>query len=197
MIKAIAFDYGGVIEIKERNSFQEIASYLQVSLEDWERVYFSLNHMFNVGGKSWDEVIALVAKEFNASDEQISHIKNLVSEIKKTKKINSELLEIIKKLKKNYKIGLLSNNSVNLNQRIRDNNIAEIFDAVVISGEVGFQKPQPEIFKILSEKLGVELNELIFVDDTKRSLEGAEKIGYFPILFTNNQKLEEELASLL
>ena len=197
MIKAIAFDYGGVIEIKERNSFQEIASYLQVSLEDWERVYFSLNHMFNVGGKSWDEVIALVAKEFNASDEQISHIKNLVSEIRKTKRINYELLEIIKKLKKNYKIGLLSNNSVNLNQRIKDNNIAEIFDAVVISGEVGFQKPQPEIFEILSNKLGVELNELIFVDDTKRSLEGAEMIGYFPILFTNNQKLKEELAGIL
>lgn len=198
MIKAIAFDFGGVIEIKDGNLFQEIAEYLQISLEDWERVYSSLNHMHNTGEKKGDEVVALTAKEFNASDEQISYINDLILKIRKTKKINYELLEIIRKLKeRNYKVGLLSNNSVNLNKKLQDENITGIFDVIVISGDVGFQKPQPEIFKILSDRLGVKLNELIFIDDTEKSLEGAENIGYTPILFINNQKLGEELVGIL
>jgi len=198
MIKAIAFDYGGVIEIKEGNLFKEIVEYLQINLEDWEKVYFSLNHLHNIGNNSGDEIVALVAKEFGASDKQIFHIRNLIKDIRKTKKINYELIEIIKNLKnKNYKIGLLSNNSVNLNQGIKDKNISELFDTVVISGEVGYQKPQSEIFQILAEKLDVNINELIFIDDTKKSLEGAEKIGYVPILYTNNEILKTELSNIL
>jgi len=38
---------------------------------------------------------------------------------------------------------------------------------------------------------------VVFVDDAKKSLEGAESIGYVPILFTTNQKLEEDLSNLL
>ncbi len=198
MIKAIAFDYGGVIEIKEGDLFQEIVKYLQIKLEEWEKVYFSLNHLHNIGNRSGDEIVALTAKEFGASDEQIFHIRNLIKDIRKTKKINYELIEIIKNLKiKSYKVGLLSNNSVNLNQRIEDKNLTKLFDVVVISSEVGYQKPQPQIFKILAEKLDVNINELIFIDDTKKSLEGAEKIGYVPILYTNNEILKKELSNIL
>lgn len=198
MIKAIVFDYGGVIETKEGNLFQEIAKYLQININDWEKVYFSLNHLHNTGVKNGDETVALAAKEFDASDEQTSYIKNLILEIRKTKKINYEILEIIKELKsKNYKIGLLSNNSLGLNQRIKDKDLTEFFDTIVISGETGYQKPQPEIFKILADKLGIKINELLFIDDTKKSLEGAKIIGYTPILFIDNKKLEEDISKVL
>lgn len=198
MIKAIAFDYGGVVEIKEGNLFQKIARYLEVDIADWEQVYFSLNHLHNIGKQSGDETVFLTAREFGASNEQVSYIENLILEIRRTKKINHKLLEIIKNLKsKNYKIGLLSNNSVNLGQRIVDKNLGEFFDTVVISSEVGYQKPQPEIFKILADKLDVKINELVFIDDTEKSLEGAEFIGYLPILFENNEKLKENLSRIL
>jgi len=197
MIKAIGFDYGGVVEIKEGNLFQEIAKYLNINLEDWNQVYFSLNHLHNIGKGGGDETVFLTAKEFGATEEQIAHIKDLILDIRKTKKINSELLEMIGVLKsKGYKIGLLSNNGANLNQRIKDQNLADFFDTVVISSETGYQKPQPEIFKILADKLGVGVNEMVFIDDTQKSLEGAESIGYIPILFENNSKLKEDLSVL-
>ena len=147
--------------------------------------------------KKGEEVLALVAKEFYASDVQISYIKNLTIEHKKDKKINEELINIIKKLKKKYKIALLSNNSVELRQKLIDQNIIDLFDTVVISSEVGHQKPQPEIFEVLFNKLGVNSNEVIFIDDTKQSLFNASSIGYTPILYTDNQKLEEELSKIL
>jgi epoxide hydrolase-like predicted phosphatase len=197
MIKAIAFDYGGVIELTEGDLFKEITQYLNVARENWDKVYFSLNHLNMV--KKGEEVLALVAKEFHASDTQISYIKNLTIEhSKKGKKINEELINIIKKLKKkNYKIALLSNNSVELRQRLTDQNIIDLFDTVVISSEVGHQKPKPEIFNVLFNKLEVNSNEVIFIDDTKQSLFNASSIGYTPILYIDNQKLEEELSKIL
>lgn len=113
-------------------------------------------------------------------------------------KLNYELIDIIKYLRdKNYKIALLSNNSSELRQKLSNDNILELFDEIVISSEVGCQKPQPEIFDILFSKLNLKANEVIFIDDTLRSLEGAEKIGYIPILYKDNDSLKSDLSSIL
>jgi putative hydrolase of the HAD superfamily len=197
MIKAIAFDYGGVIEIEEGDLIQEIADYLKITKEDWHKAYYSFNHLCNTGKSSWQEVLALTCKEFDTSDAQIAHILEMIQEKKKTKKINLGLVEIIKDLKsKNYKIALLSNNSVKLRQKLTDQNIIDLFDELIISEEVGCQKPSPEIFEILFGKLGVKNNETIFVDDAEKSLEKAKEIGFIPILYVNNEKLKEELAEI-
>jgi hypothetical protein len=52
MIKAIAFDYGGVVEIEEGDLIQEIADFLKITKEDWHRVYYSFNHLYNTGKNS-------------------------------------------------------------------------------------------------------------------------------------------------
>lgn len=198
MIKAIAFDYGGVVEIEEGDLIQEIADYLKITKEDWHKSYYSFNHLCNTGKNTWQEVLALTCKEFGASDVQISHIHEMIQEKRKTKKINLGLVEIIKDLKnRNYKIALLSNNSVNLRQKLIDQNIIDLFDEVIISGEIGCQKPCPEIFEILSNKLGVNKNELIFIDNAEKSLEKAKEIGFIPLLYINNKKLKEELFLLV
>ena len=72
-----------------------------------------------------------------------------------------------------------------------------MFDTVLISAEVGYQKPQPEIFEMLVNKLGVNKNEIIFIDDTPQSLLNADKIGYVPLLYLNNEKLKKDLANIL
>lgn len=198
MIKVIAFDYGGVIEISEVDLIEEITSYLKIERKDWSQVYFSLNHLCNTGVNTWDEVIVLTSQKLNANNEQIHHINTLIEKNRSNKKINTELIDIIKNLKKhNYKIGLLSNYSSELRQRIDDQNLTNLFDQIVISGEVGFQKPQPEIFLSLCQNMQISPTELIFIDDTKKSLKGAQDIGYTPILYKNNQQLLNDLSSLL
>ncbi len=197
MIKAIAFDYGGVIEIKDGDIIQEIASYLQIAKSDWQNVYFTVNHLSNIGNMSWRETATLVAQKLGATDAQILHIQDLIKEDGKTRKVNLELVGIIENLRKNkYKIALLSNNVTELRQRLVNKNISSLFDEIIISAEVGHQKPSPEIFEILFKKLGVKNNEVAFIDDTEKSLEGAEKIGYIPLLFKTNKKLKEDLEKL-
>jgi len=197
MIKAIVFDWGGVLKISEEKLMQKIENYLGISDGDWDKKYFLYNKFCNSGEKSFEEVFEITAKEFGASDEQISHIHEMVKENKKTWRLNSELVEIVKDLKKNYKIGLLSNNNhIKLKRELAEHNLIDLFDAVVASSEVNYQKPQPEIFQILFDKLRVKNNEVVFIDDTDWSLEGAGSIGYIPILFENNQKLKEDLEKL-
>jgi putative hydrolase of the HAD superfamily len=55
--------------------------------------------------------------------------------------------------------------------------LAELFDTAVISAEVGLHKPQPEIYLLAAERLGVEPAECIFVDDLRENIDGAEAVG--------------------
>jgi putative hydrolase of the HAD superfamily len=52
-----------------------------------------------------------------------------------------------------------------------------LFDAVVISGEVGVHKPQPEIYRMAADRLGVEPETCVFVDDLRENVHGAEQVG--------------------
>ncbi|MEN9552377.1 MAG: hypothetical protein RI935_754 [Candidatus Parcubacteria bacterium] len=197
MISVIAFDYGGVIEVSKTNVIKEILDFLNISKDKWSQTYFSLNHLCNTGKNTWGEVILLTAKEVGATEAQLSHIKELINNDAHNKVINEELIAIIRELRKSYKIAIISNYSKELRDRLADQKLLELFDEVIISGEVGYQKPQPEIFAILCERMNVVISELVFIDDTKRSLEGADIIGYTPILYTSNKNLEEALSITL
>lgn len=51
------------------------------------------------------------------------------------------------------------------------------FDALVMSGEVGVRKPDPEIYLLAAERVGVEPERCVFVDDITANVKGAEAVG--------------------
>ena len=197
MIKAIAFDYAGVLEIPERDIITELSDYLNIPKEEWLTIYYTLNHLCNTGTNTWAEVAILTGEKLGTTQEQQLQMKEIMRRNAETKKVNDGLVEIIKKLKPKYKIALISNYPAHLREKLHKQNLTELFDEIIISGEVGYQKPQPEIFMLLCEKLHITPSELIFIDDSKKSLEGALTIGYTPILYKNNQQLEEDLQRVL
>ncbi|GIK78814.1 MAG: HAD family phosphatase [Acidobacteria bacterium] len=56
------------------------------------------------------------------------------------------------------------------------------FDATVISGDVGLHKPQPEIYLLGAERIGVPADRCVFVDDLRENVAGAEAVGMAAIL---------------
>ena len=60
--------------------------------------------------------------------------------------------------------------------------LAALFDDVIISGEVGLHKPEPAIFELSCERLGVEAAECVFVDDLRENCAGAEAVGMTAVL---------------
>ena len=75
--------------------------------------------------------------------------------------------------------------------------IRALFDAVVISAEVGLHKPQPEIFLLAAERLGVKPESCVFVDDLRENCAGAEADGLAAILHRHPQETIERLEELL
>jgi putative hydrolase of the HAD superfamily len=73
----------------------------------------------------------------------------------------------------------------------------ELFDGVVISGDVGMHKPQPEIFRLGAERAGVPPEECVFVDDLRENCEGAEAVGMTAILHRGAERTVPELERLL
>ena len=73
----------------------------------------------------------------------------------------------------------------------------ELFDGVVISGEVGLHKPQPEIYLLGCERIGLPPGECVFVDDLRENCEGAEAVGMTAILHRGAERTVPELERLL
>jgi putative hydrolase of the HAD superfamily len=76
--------------------------------------------------------------------------------------------------------GLLSNSWGQ--ERYDRATLEELFDTVVISGEVGMRKPSPEIYALAAERLGREPERIVFVDDLPGNLKPAREIGMATIL---------------
>ena len=91
------------------------------------------------------------------------------------------------------KAGLISNS---WGLGIYDRAPVDLFDATVISGDVGLHKPQPEIYLLACERLGVEPRECVFVDDLRENIAGAEAVGMTGVLHRDSAETIATLGEL-
>jgi putative hydrolase of the HAD superfamily len=192
MIKAIGFDCGGVIVGLSGPLFMQKASeLLGVELKTLSDIYFKFNHLMNNGEVSREDFWKKIVQELNVEDRFDDLIK-LTKET--TTEINGSVLGLVDKLRmRGYKVGLLSNNTTDEAKRLEDIGLFGHFDVRIISSEVGMSKPDPRIFHLLIERLGIKPEELAFIDDAERSLSRASEVGFDPILFTDYDSLVREL----
>jgi epoxide hydrolase-like predicted phosphatase len=73
----------------------------------------------------------------------------------------------------------------------------ELFDVIVISGEVGLRKPEPEIYELCARQLGVEPSACVFVDDLAPNVKGAAAVGMVGILHRTYDETVAELEAIL
>jgi 2-haloacid dehalogenase len=71
----------------------------------------------------------------------------------------------------------------------------DLFEDIVISGEEGVAKPDPEIFRILRERVGHAFGSSVFVDDSPANIQAAAEAGLDAILFTDTGHLREDLLA--
>lgn len=197
-IKAVVFDVGGVIYLNDNgNSLKKIATALDIPFDDFRDEYFKNNHRANIENEPWNDVVLSVVKKFDQRAEAESTALEIFAEYDAARYVNEDLFDIFKSLRKaGYKLGIISNAGKHLRKELEKDGIAELVDEIVISGEVGHQKPGKEIFDILFEKLGLDAEDVIFVDDSLKSLEKADEIGYVPVRFTDNESLIHDMKDL-
>jgi putative hydrolase of the HAD superfamily len=99
----------------------------------------------------------------------------------------ADALETLTELKTlGYKLGLISNCSIEIPILWPETAFADLFDAVIFSGRDCLRKPDPRIYKLACERLGVAPERCVYVADGENfELTAARRVGLNPILIRN------------
>lgn len=92
---------------------------------------------------------------------------------------------ILRRLRKKYRLGVVSNFAYSpaVKKTLERFGVAELFDAIVVSADIGWRKPSPRIFQIALQSLGISASETVFVgDELDHDVEGAARVGMFTVL---------------
>jgi len=98
--------------------------------------------------------------------------------------IDPETLPLLEALKNKKSIALITNfdHPPYIYSVLSKYHLTKYFEFIAISGEIHISKPDPEIFNITLEKIGLEYADVVFVGDSKEDIEGAINAGIKPIL---------------
>lgn len=172
-------------------------------------VYGSLRHVLPVEARA--RLLSILDEADNgriSADDELKQIVELLNEynldgaeqvakaIQFSEK-NDELLNFILEKRDQYKTAMLSNVSAVIWNYYTPEQMEKYFDKVVLSYQEAIAKPDPRIYRLVCERLGVEPSECVFADDNEVNVDAANKIGMHGIVFTSNgdyfAKLEEIL----
>jgi epoxide hydrolase-like predicted phosphatase len=110
--------------------------------------------------------------------------------------VHPRMRELLGRLKGRYKLALLSNASDWLETALSEEyQLDDAFDVVVVSALVGLAKPDPAIYQLTLERLGVPAPAALFIDDQVRNTRAAEALGIPSIVFPGVEELWMELAA--
>lgn len=185
MIKAIVFDYFDVLRPDGFNAWLR-----NHDLQN-EGQIFEVIQQHDMGGLSEVDMFSALGKHTgqNASAVEAEMEANITPDW--------DMLDYTQSLRDDYKIGLLSNSAAEyLRNELRQNDLERYFDEIVISAEVGMAKPEDSIFRLITDKLGVTLDECAFVDDNPKHVKAANSLGVTGILFEGKLKLQQSIGKL-
>ena len=191
MIKAIIFDSFSVLI----GDATKLASG-ELWHADPERAkqYQAVAHTLDKGVITEEEAGPILAGLLGMTAEALQELRN------KGEVRNVELLGYIENsLRGKYKLAVVSNISsrARLDQRFLPGELDRLFDVVVASGDVGYIKPQPEIYHIVAERLGVAPEECVMIDDIVDFCDGARAAGVQAIRYLTNRQAITDLNALI
>jgi len=196
-IRAVFFDLGGVLLRTEFQApRQQLAERLGMEYDDLVKIVFDSNSGIRatMGEISSEEHWGSVMKRLKRPASELITIRDefFAGDI-----LDRTLLVYLRSLRGKYKTGLISNAWGDLRDFIVREKFDDAFDKMIISAEVGAAKPEPKIFQIALEQLGVKPNEAVFVDDFLINIEGCEKVGIKGIHFKDSESTLRQLKTLL
>ncbi|MDD5560902.1 MAG: HAD family phosphatase [Candidatus Omnitrophica bacterium] len=110
---------------------------------------------------------------------------------------NRAVYHIANRLKKNYRIALLSNTNILHFRHIKSSfPIFNIFERLFLSFEIGAVKPEKIIYQKVIKELGVLPENIFYTDDRPELVKGASCLGIKSFLFTGAEQLIKDLVSL-
>ena len=175
-IKAIAFDFGGVLVRENDYPLSEIAQILE---------------------KSWGNIAPI-----NNNEEYYSWAVKFTGLPKnELEKITKEIVENIYELRdpdifqyiSGFKFAIASNHLSAVHSWLDISKVKNKFDYILISSDIGVGKPKKEFFEKLALGLNEKAENILFIDDEIENIEAAGKLGFLVLHYDNSKDLREEI----
>jgi epoxide hydrolase-like predicted phosphatase len=200
-VRGLLVDFGGVLTTNVFQSFKEFAAGEGLPPDTIKRAFkedreaLALLRRLEKGELDAPEFEPLFAERIGVKGDRIE---GLVERLFAGVGPEERMLGAVKAAHDNgIKTGLISNSWGGSGIHYDGTPLEELFDAVVISGDVGMHKPQPEIFRLGAERIGVPPEDCVFVDDLRENCAGAEAVGMKAILHRGPDSTLPELEKLL
>ena len=187
MARAVAFDVGGVLEVTPATGWAaRWEERLGLDSGELGRRLGSVWRAGAIGTISERHVTPSIRQILGLGGEQAAALMaDMWAEYLGT--LNTELAEYARGLRARCRTGIISNSFVGARWRERERyHFENLADVIVYSHEAGVAKPDPLIFRLACEALGVEPSELVFVDDAREHVDAARDLGIQAVLFTGN-----------
>lgn len=197
-IRAVIWDMGGVlVRTEDHRSRDRLAERFGMTSSEIEELVYGheAGKRAQRGEVSYEAHWEYLGRELLLSPEQI---KDFQRAFWGGDKVDANLIRYIRSLRKRYKTALLSNAFLDLRRMVTNVwKIGDAFDELVISAEVGVMKPDPQIYQIALERLGVAAQEAVFIDDFDHNVTGARAVNMHAIRFRNSVQARADLQTLL
>jgi putative hydrolase of the HAD superfamily len=204
-IRAVVFDIGGVLEITQDLSPTRSQDSITRS---WETrlgmpagaIDVRMRDAWvggSIGTVTLDEVHQALRDRVGLDEEQVAaFMADLWREYLGT--ANTELIEYARGLRPRYRTGILSNSFVGAREQEQQAyGFEDLVDEMIYSHECGMSKPDPRIYALTCERLGIPAGETVFVDDHVPNVTAATEAGLHAIRFTDNATVIAAIERLL
>lgn len=179
MIRNVVFDLGGVILGHSYEKNKEAMDAVSFMKGDQPFPWWWVD--FDRGTITWEGVMEEIAKEtgctLGEADGMIRTVMHSFDEF-------PDSVELVRELSgRGYKLYILSNMPREFMEHMRTLGFYGYFDGEGVSSEENLVKPEPEFFRVLLDRYGLDPAETLFVDDKPSNTESAEKLGFRVCVF--------------
>ncbi len=197
-IKVVFWDLGRVlVRTEDRSNRERWEQRLGMEPRQLDRLIFGgeMGRKAALGQASVEEVWESVRQELDLS---LDEREQLARDFWQGDDLDEELVAFIRGLRARFQTGLISNAWLELRELLEGHwHIDDAFDDLVISAEVGLVKPDPAIYKLALERLNVEADQAVFVDDFTQNIAAAADVGMHAVHFTDPKQAVMNVNQLI
>jgi putative hydrolase of the HAD superfamily len=190
---AVICDLGNVlINFDHRIAVRKILAFTPKNEEDIYNLFFDsgLTELYEEGKISSDEFFHRVKEALELKIDYQAFLP-VWNDIFFEVPLNLKMHEFLRTVKPKYKLCMISNlNESHFEFLKKKMGIFNIFDRLILSYEVGFRKPHPEIYKVALDFAKTVPSRMFYVDDRKDLVEAAGRLGIKGITFSDEEALE-------
>ncbi|MGH7357156.1 MAG: HAD family hydrolase [Candidatus Rokuibacteriota bacterium] len=191
-VRAVIFDYGGVLRRDDRETYDAVARALVLPRDSlWSAIHdipeYRRSREGAIDRATFRAAVRRALTLIVGGGRAEAALAALEQHVADLPPVEPEMRALLERLRGEgrVRLGLLSNGPLGWSQRLGQLGVTQLFDTVIVSADAGLAKPDPAVFRLAAERLGVEPAACLMIDDQPGHLPGAEAAGLRTHLFAH------------